>query len=179
MTDEKKDINEVYAEFWERRNKQTNELLSHLPIAKMAYAVYQSQVKYTPFHQQKPYDVTVDLAATLAGEHVEALRSVINSVNARAPRPRQRNHRSIVIDAMRRAVRQDMTLPQFLANMQEERDGVEIKPLPKRGMNNLYTVFCADMVPDNEEDADAAKAAATKQVTLKALEGWFTAARKS
>lgn len=179
MTDEKKDINEVYEEFWARRNKQTSELLSHVPIAKMAYAVYQSQVKYTPFDQQKPYDVTVDLAATLAGEHVEALRSVVNSINARAPRPRERSHRIIVIEVMRRALRQDMTLSQFLANMEEERDGVEIKPVSKRGMQNLYTVFCAEMVPDNEEDADAAKAAATKQVTLKALEGWFTAARKS
>ncbi|RQZ27465.1 hypothetical protein DIE16_31320 [Burkholderia sp. Bp9090] len=178
MTDEKKDINEIHAEFWQKRKKQTDELLSHVPIAKMAYAVYQSQVKYTPFDQQKPYDLTVDMAATLAGEHVEALRSVVNSVNASAPRPRSRSHRNIVIEVMKRALREDMTLPQFLENMAEERDGVEIKPIAKRGVTNLYTVFCAELVPVDEEGAETAKAAATKQVTLKSLEGWFTAARK-
>ncbi|WP_176080796.1 hypothetical protein [Paraburkholderia tropica] len=181
MSDTKKDINEIHAEFWRKRKKQTDELLSHLPIAKMAYAVYQSQIKYTPFEQQKPYDVTADFAATLAGEHVEALRSVVNSLNASAPRPKNGpTHKAIVLDAMRLARREDRGLDDFIVGaINGGYPGIEFERLTGRG--EVYQIYCDGMVPtgldENDDQAMAkARAAAIVKRTHKALETWWSEA---
>lgn len=179
MTDKYKDINERNAEFWAARKKRDDELLAHLPTAKLSFAMYQTHVKQTSFAQQKPYDFALEAAANLMNEHAEALRSAVNSAHGSAPRSRKKpTHRNLVIPAMQRAIREHMTLSQFLAQMAEEHRGIEIRPVIQRGVSNLYMVFCAEMVPIEEDDMTAAKAVATKKFSLKALEGWFTAARK-
>jgi hypothetical protein len=120
VADNKKDINERNAEFWAARKVMTDELIGHLPTAKLSFAMYQTHVKQTPFAQQKPYELALEAAANLMNEHAEALRSAVNSANAKSPRPaRKSKHKELVVLAMKQARRNHQQKQDFI-------DGAEI-----------------------------------------------------
>jgi hypothetical protein len=180
---EKKDINEVHREFWEKRKERTDELISDGPTARLAYAEYLMHAEDEPFKDQKPYDLMVDKAHKTITLHSDALRSVVNAINARAPRPKKKpTHKTVVVDAMRFARREDRSLDDFIIGaIKGGYPGIELERLTSQG--EVYQIYCDAMVPtglDEDDDqamADARSAAIVKR-THKALETWWAEAAK-
>jgi hypothetical protein len=141
------DINKRNKEVWDVRKKRSDELLAHLPTAKMAFAVYQAQVKQTSFADQKPYDFSIDAAATLIAEHSEALRSAVNSVNGSEKRPgRKSKHKEVVVAAMRQARLNDQELDAFLAGAAiKSWEDLAIKKVTAKGVVARYDIECAGL----------------------------------
>lgn len=183
MTDEKKDINEIHREFWEKRKKRTDELISDGPTAKLAYAEYLMHAEDESFRDQKPYDLMVDKAHKTITRHSDALRSVVNAINAKAPRPKKGpTHKAIVVDAMRIARREDRGLEDFIIGaINGSYPGIQFERLT--GQGETYQIYCDAMVPtglDEDDDqamAEARNAAIVKR-THKALDTWWTEAGK-
>ncbi|MGV7244541.1 hypothetical protein [Caballeronia sp. M23-90] len=176
MTDDIKDINHRNSEFWAERAKRTDELLKHLPTAKMAFAEYLIHAEDTKFEDQKPFDFSVDHAHKMITRHVDALRSVVNSSNAKAPRPRKNvTHRTVVVLAMGREKKEGKKLKEFVIAAEVGRpkgkkssiDGVELYWSEDAYGNEKYRIRC------DEVDADDIER------TFGGLQDWWKNAHKS
>jgi len=179
----KKTPDQIRREFWEKQKKRTDELVGNGPIAQIAYALHQSEAPLTRFEDLEPYSVTLEKAANMVDVGMGAMRAAVNSHNASKPRPKKKpTHKSIVLDAMRSAQRDDKSFDQFIISaINAGYDGMKMERLT--GQGERYSIYCDAMIPtdlaeDDEQAMEGARFAATVERSHKALEGWWTEAKK-
>jgi hypothetical protein len=150
------DINARNAEFWEKQSRAFEEGIAKRPHD-LKHVVDKTH--------ERIEDGAFKKVRSLESQMVElgALRDADQSVRASGTRKRARNHRQIVIEAMRAARTNQQELPDFLdAANNGSIPGIEIKPLGPRG-GGKYCVTCDEL----SNDAKFAKST---------IDGWWTAA---
>jgi hypothetical protein len=152
------DINRRNAEFWEKQSASFDERVSKRPHD-LDYVVKKTQ--------ERIEDGAIVRIPSLEAQiqELSVLRDADQSVRASSARKRKRDHRQIVIEAMRTMVRTSR-LEDFLeAAANGSIEGIEIKaPGPRDG--SKYSVTCDELDKD-------------RKFSYSTISGWWTAAKKS
>lgn len=150
------DINERNAEFWKEQSRLFEEGIVKRPHD-LKHAIDKSNERI----EDGAFKKVLSLESQMA--ELGALRDADQSVRATGTRKRARNHRQIVIEAMRAARTSQQKLPDFLdAANNGSITGIEIKPPGPRD-GGKYCVTCDEL----SNDAKFAKST---------IDSWWTAA---